>query len=47
MKKENVLEYNPFYFEKEYIDFLLKEITENILKYKKNIANNIEEKGLD
>ncbi len=45
MKKENVLECNPFYFEKGYIDFLLKEITENILKYKKNIANNIEEKG--
>ena len=47
MKKENALEYNPFYFEKEYIDFLLKEITENILKYKKNIANSIEEKGLE
>lgn len=47
MKKENVLEYNPFYFEKGYIDFLLKEITENILKHKKNIANNIEEKGLE
>ena len=47
MKKENVLEYNPFYFEKGYIDFLLKEITENILKDKKNIANNIEEKGLE
>lgn len=46
MKKENVLEYNPFYFGKGYIDFLLKEITENILKYKKNIANNIEEKEL-
>lgn len=47
MKKENVLEYNPFYFEKGYIDFLLKEITENILKHKKNIAMNIEENGLD
>lgn len=47
MKKENILEYNPFYFEKGYIDFLLKEITENILKYKKNIANNIEENGLE
>ena len=47
MKKENVLEYNPFYFNNKYIDFLLKEITENILKHKENIANNIEGNGLD
>lgn len=47
MKKENVLEYNPFYFNNNYMDFLLKEITENILKHKKNIARNIGEKGLD
>ena len=47
MKKENVLEYNPFYFNNKYIDFLLKEITENILKHKKNIERNIGEKGLD
>lgn len=47
MKKENVLECNPFYFEKGYIDFLLKEITENILDHKKSIVNGIEEKGLD
>lgn len=47
MKKENVLEYNPFYFNNKYIDFLLKEITKNILEHKKNIARNIGEKGLD
>lgn len=47
MKEENVLEYNPFYFNNKYIDFLLKEITENILKHKKNIERNIGEKGLD